>query len=118
MEWKELNAGVCHIMQSYCTPKKEPEVLKIGLRWLDELWESEAATAMARNPRELMRVHEVFNIITNGQMIMQSCLASVKEKHWETIKLDGGDAKLGELSYDFAGDLVANYKAHNEKWLK
>jgi succinate dehydrogenase/fumarate reductase flavoprotein subunit len=118
MEWKELNAGVCHIMQSYCTPKKEPEVLKIGLRWLDELWESEAETAMARNPRELMRVHEVFNIITNGQMIMQSCLASVKEKHWETIKLDGGDAKLGELSYDFAGDLVANYKAHNEKWLK
>jgi len=118
MEWKELNAGVCHVMQSYCTPEKEPEVLKIGLRWLDELWKSEAATAMARNPRELMRVHEVFNIITNGQMIMESCLAPMKKNYWETIKLDGGDPQLGELSYDFAGDLVANYKSHNKKWLK
>lgn len=117
MEWKELNAGACHVMQSYCTREKEPEVLKIGLRWFDELWQSEAAQAMARNPRELMRIHEVFNIITNGQMIMESCLASEKENYWETIKLDGGDPKLGYLSYDFAGDLVANYKSHNKKWL-
>ena len=67
---------------------------------------------MARNPRELMRVHEVFNIITNGQMIMQTCMAPTKEKNWVTIKLDGGDVKTGLLSFDFAGDHIANYKEH------
>ena len=79
--WKELNAGVCLLMQDYCTAKKEPEVLELGLRWLDELWLSEAKTVTARNPRELMRVHEVFNLITNGQMIMNACLSPVKEGH-------------------------------------
>jgi len=115
--WKELNAGVCHVMQSYCTAKKEPELLKLGLKWFDEIWQSEAKTAVARNPRELMRVHEVFNLITNGQLIMNACLSPVKKDFWDTIKLEGGDPKLGELPYDFAGDLVSNYKEHNKKWL-
>ena len=134
MEWKEFNAGVCKIMQNFCHPETaaasgygqqqaspqrrraaqppNPELLKLGLRWFDELLEAEATTAMARNPRELMRVHEVFNIITNGQMIMQTCMAPTKEKNWVTIKLDGGDVKTGLLPFDFAGDHISNYKEH------
>ena len=133
MEWKEFNSGVCKIMQNFCHPDTtaasgqqqaapqqqraaakppNPELLKLGLKWFDELLESEATTVMARNPRELMRVHEVFNILTNGQMIMNSCLAPTKARSWVTIKLDGGDVKTGLLPYDFAGDYIANYKEH------
>jgi succinate dehydrogenase/fumarate reductase flavoprotein subunit len=129
MEWKEFNSGVCKIMQNFCHPETaqaspqgapqqrrtqapNPELLKIGLKWFDELLEAEATTVMARNPRELMRVHEVFNILTNGQMIMNSCLAPTKEKTWVTIKLDGGNVKTGLLPFDFAGDHISNYKEH------
>ena len=130
MEWKEFNSGVCKIMQNFCHPETaqaspqgapqqrraaqppNPELLKIGLKWFDELLEAEATTVMARNPRELMRVHEVFNILTNGQMIMRASMAPTKDKNWVTVKLDGGDSKTGLLPFDFAGDHISNYKDH------
>jgi len=96
----------------YCTTDKEPKLLELGLRWFDELLESEAKTVMARNPRELMRVHEVFNIITNSQMVMKACLGTTKPDNWLTIKLNGNDAKLGLLDYNYQGDLEKNYNSH------
>ncbi len=110
--WKDFNAGVARINQDYCTLDKEPKLLEIGLKWFDELLQGEATTVMARNPRELMRVHEVFNIITNSQMIMQACLAPVKANNWVTIKLVDDDAKAALLDYDYQGDLEYNYNAH------
>jgi succinate dehydrogenase/fumarate reductase flavoprotein subunit len=110
--WKDFNAGVCRTNQDYCTTDKEPKLLELGLRWLDELLESEAKTVMARNPRELMRVHEVFNIITNSQMVMKACLATTRPDNWVTIRLDGNDSKLGLLDFDYQGDLEKNYNAH------
>ena len=34
--WKELRAGVCRIMQEYCGETRIEEVLKAGLRWLQQ----------------------------------------------------------------------------------
>ena len=110
--WKDLNAGAARINQDYCTADKEPGLLELGLRWFDELLESEAKTVMARNPRDLMKVHEVYNIITNSQMIMKACQAPQKQDNWVTIKLVGEDAKVGLLNYDYQGDLEKNYNAH------
>ena len=75
MDWKELNAGVCKVMQDYCGEIKNESCLRLGLKWFEEIWSGEAATAFARNPHELVRVLEVFNIITNGEMIMEGCRA-------------------------------------------
>ncbi|MFC2004612.1 FAD-dependent oxidoreductase [Chloroflexota bacterium] len=131
MEWKELNAGVCKVMQDYCGALKNEPLLKVGLKWLDEIEAGEATSAFARNPHELVRVLEVFNIITNGQMIMEACRArkasnavigftrtdypEVNPPEWEkwvTIKQDEGKVKTGELPLDYHGDMVKNYESH------
>ena len=58
LDGKELHAGICRIMQDYCGEYKAEDTLKMGLRWLDSIRESEAANASAMNPHELMRILE------------------------------------------------------------
>ena len=132
MEWKELNAGVCKVMQDYCGAIKNEVQLKVGLKWFEEIEAGEAASAFARNPRELVRILEVLNIITNGEMIMEGCLARKAGnaalgftrsdypemnppdwQKWVTVKLDEGKIKSGELPLDYHGDLEKNYQAHS-----
>jgi len=131
MDWKELNAGVCRVMQDYCGELKNEELLKIGLKWFDELEAGEAATAFARNPHELSRLLEVFNIMTNGRMIMEACRARKASntylgfnrldypevdlpewQKWVTVKQDEGKVRVGELALDYHGDLKKNYESH------
>ena len=131
MEWKELNAGICRVMQEYCGATKSEELLKIGLKWFDELEAGEATTAFARNPHELARVLEVYNILTNGRMIMEACRARKASstglgftrldypevdppewQKWVTTKLAEGKVEVGELPLDYHGDFEENYKAH------
>jgi succinate dehydrogenase/fumarate reductase flavoprotein subunit len=132
INWKELNAGVCKIMQDYCSELKNEEMLKIGLKWFDELEAGESNSAFARNPHELLRLLEVFNIMTAGRMILEACRARKASNSyldfkrldypqinppdwnkWVTVKLDdNGKVKTGELALDYHGDMVKNYEAH------
>jgi succinate dehydrogenase/fumarate reductase flavoprotein subunit len=73
--WKELNAGICRIMQDYCGQFKGQETLQTGLRLLQELRESEAATVYAANPHELARAVECLSIIAVGEAVIHGCLA-------------------------------------------
>jgi len=130
--WKELNAGVCKVMQDYCGEVKSEGLLKLGLKWFEEIKAGELESAFARNPRELVRILEVSNIITNGQMIMEACRArkasntalnfiradypEVNPPEWQkwiTIKQDEGTIKAGELPLDYHGDLERNYADHS-----
>jgi succinate dehydrogenase/fumarate reductase flavoprotein subunit len=132
MEWKELNAGVCKVMQDYCGEVKNEGLLKLGLKWFEEIDAGEASVAFARNPHELVRVLEVFNLITNGQMIMEACLARKASssalgftrsdypqlnppewQKWVTLKQDQGHVKTDELPLDYHGDVEKNYRAHS-----
>jgi succinate dehydrogenase/fumarate reductase flavoprotein subunit len=127
VEWKELNAGVCKVMQDYCGEVKSERLLGLGLKWFEEIEAGEAATTVARNPHEL----EVFNIITNGQMRMEACRARKASapalgftrtdypevnppewQKWVTVKLDEGKVRTGELALDYHGDFEKNYDAH------
>jgi len=131
IEWKELNAGICRVMQDYCTEPFNEQYLNLGLKWFEELKEGEAPTIYARNPHELMRSLETLNLITTGEMIMHACLArkaSSSYLHfirsdypavdppdwhkWITTRLENGDVKIGELPIDYWGSLEENYKAH------
>lgn len=130
-EWKELNAGICRVMQDYCGEPKNEELLKVGLIWLKELSGGEAATVCARNPHELMHALECLSMITVGEMIMHACLARKASseflhftrsdypkidppewRKWIKIKLEDGDIKTGELPIDYWGALEENYEAH------
>jgi succinate dehydrogenase/fumarate reductase flavoprotein subunit len=124
-------------MQDYCGEYKSEETLRMGLRWLDSIRESEASRAFARNPHELMRTLECFSRITVGEMIMHASLArkasseildfkrldylEVDPKAWEkfvTIKLENGEVKAGELPLNYwllppnASTYRENYERH------
>ncbi len=134
MDWKELNAGVCKVMQDYCGELKSEELLRIGLKWFDEMEEGEVQTSFARNPHELGRLLEVFNIITVGQMIMEGSRARKctspslgffrpdypqvdppEWQKWVTVRMDNGVVKTGELAKEYHGDMVRNYEIHRNR---
>lgn len=135
--WKELQAGICRIMQDYCGECKSDETLKLGLRWLNSIRESEASRAYARNPHELKRTLECFVRLTVGEMIMHASLArsassmvlgfkrldypEMDPPEWNkfiTIRLENGKVKVGELPFKFwlmppnAPTYEENYKRH------
>jgi succinate dehydrogenase/fumarate reductase flavoprotein subunit len=132
LDWKELNAGVCKVMQDYCGAEKSETLLQIGLKWFEETEQGEAKQVFARNPHELVRALEVFNILANGQMIMEGCrarkagntfLGFIRTDYplinppewnkWTTVKLQDNAVKAGELTLDYHGDLENNYRAHS-----
>ena len=75
MGWKELWGGIARIMQDYCGEYKQEETLRLGLRWIGEIREREAAEAAPRNPHELVRTLECFTRLTAGEIIMHASLA-------------------------------------------
>ena len=135
--WKELNAGICRIMQDHCGQYKSEETLQVGLGLLQELKESEATTVYAANPHELARAVECQSIITVGEAVIHASLArkassallnfvrldhpSVDPLEWQKllpIKLVDGKVTVGELPLDYhlrppyAPTYEENYKLH------
>ena len=135
--WKELHAGSCRIMQDYCGEYKGAETLKMGLRWLHSIRDSEAARAYARNPHELWRTLECLVRLTVGEMILHASLArkassralgftrldypEMDPPEWNkfvTIQLEKGSVKVGELPRGFwlkppnAPTYKENYRRH------
>jgi succinate dehydrogenase/fumarate reductase flavoprotein subunit len=132
IEWKELQAGIARVMQEYCGEKRNDELITIGLRWLDELKEAEAADLCARNPHELMRALETMSVLTCGEMIMHASLArrasnswlnfvrldfpEVDPPEWDrwiTTRLEDDTVRTGSLDMEYWGDLETNYQKHN-----
>ena len=136
--WKELQAGICRIMQDYCGEYKAEETLKMGLRWLDSIKGSEASRTYARNPHELARTLECMSRLTVGEMIMHASLArkasssaldfkridypEMDPPEWEkfvTIRLENGEVKVGELPFNYwllppnAPTYEENYARHS-----
>ena len=131
IEWKELNAGICRVMQNYCSEPKNEELMKIGSLWLRDIEENEVMKASADNPHKLMRTLEVMDILTCSQMVIHASLARKASstflnflrldyplldppewRKWITIKLTNGEVDIGELPIGFWGSLEENYEAH------
>lgn len=136
IDWKELNAGTCRVMQNYCGDPKNGELLKIGLLWLNDIEHNEASKGYATNPHKLMRLLEVKDILTCSRMIINACLArkassSFLDFHrldypeldppewnkWVTVKLENREVKIGQLALDYWGPLKKNYEAHNKNYV-
>jgi len=118
--WKELFIGTNKVLKEYCPTYKNENMLKLGLRWLKEIRENEAAVACARNPHDLHRMLESFRLITTAEMIMHASLArkassrgldfnrldypDVDPPDWQkyvTIKQDRGEVKVGDLPLNY-----------------
>jgi len=134
--WKEFNMHISRIMQNYCGEIKSENLLKIGLKLLEDMEQNQALRLYAHNPHDLIRSLEVLNILTNAKIIIDSCLArkaSSKHLHfmrsdypemdppeWHkfiTIKLEENKVKIGEKHIDYYGSLKENYIINNKEYL-
>jgi len=135
IDWKELNAGICRVMQNYCGDPKSGEILKLGSTWLEDIEQNEASRACAGNPHKLGRILDVLDILTCSQIIIQACLArkassqfldfnrldypdmDPPEWHkWLTVKMENNEVKTQMLPIDFWGPLRESYEAHNRDY--
>jgi succinate dehydrogenase/fumarate reductase flavoprotein subunit len=135
--WKELQAGICRIMQDYCGEFKSEVTLKAGLNWLKSIRESESERVFARNPHQLMRSLDCLVRLTVSEMIILASLArkascsildfkridypELDPSEWDKfviIRLENGEVKVGELPYKYwllppnASTYSENYKRH------
>jgi succinate dehydrogenase/fumarate reductase flavoprotein subunit len=136
--WKELQAGLCRVMQDYCGEYRSESTLRMGLEWLDGIRRSEAARAYARNPHELMRTLECSVRLTVGEAMMHASLArrasseglcfkrldypEMDPPEWDklvTVRREGGKALTRDLPWDYwrkapyFPSLADNYDAHS-----
>ena len=133
--WKQLNTAVTRIMQQYCGSFKSEQLLTAGLKMLEDLKHQEGKNLTANNPHELMRALEVLNIMTNAQLVMESCRArkassqelefarldypDIDPDEWNkfiTIKRSKDGIETSELKLDYYGDLTANYEKYNSDY--
>jgi succinate dehydrogenase/fumarate reductase flavoprotein subunit len=103
---------------------------------LKDLEQNEAAALYARNPHDLMRAQETLNVLSNAELVMQSCLArkassqqlqfarldypDMDPPEWHkfiTVWRDESGVKTGSLPIDYYGDLRDNYERRNADYI-
>ncbi len=135
--WKEVQAGLCRVMQDYCGEYRSRSTLEIGLHWLDTIEDGEYQEIWARNPHELMRTLEVGVRLQVGRAMMHASLArrasseplgfkrldypELDPPEWHklvTVRLEGDRVITGDLDCDYpllppnASSCEENYRAH------
>jgi succinate dehydrogenase/fumarate reductase flavoprotein subunit len=135
MDWKELRAGLCRVMQNYCGEIKNEELLNLGLLWLKDIRETVAREVYAANPHMLVRVVETLNLIDCNELIIQASLArkassrhlgfnrqdfpDIDPPEWHqfvTIKQTDNGVDFGKLPLTFPGPLPDRYVQHNAEY--
>ena len=132
MDWRELNMAISKCMQNYCGEVKCEDLLREGLDLL-ESYEREAVPKLScTNPHELMRTHEVLDILEVSKLILNACLlrrSSSKPLCFErsdypetdperdrcfiTIRREGDKVVRGEIPQGYFGDLETEYLKRN-----
>ena len=137
MDWRELNKAVSKAMQNYCGGVKNDMLLTQGLELL-ESYEREYVPALScSNPHELMRAHEVMDILEVCKLIINSCLlrrsSSVplcfersdypqtdpeEDQCFITIYQEDGEIRSRRVPKRYYGDVKAGYEACNQDYIK
>jgi len=135
IDWKELHAGICRAMQFFCSEYKTELIFNMGLDTLREIEERWVPKLYALDPHKLVRSLEDLSILTNAQIVLEASLArkassqpldfhridypELDPPEWAkfiTIKLENDKVKVGEKSFDYAGNLKEQYEAHNRDY--
>lgn len=137
MEWRELNKAISKVMQNYCGGIKNDMLLKQGLLLLESYEKEFVPKLSCRNPHELMRAHEVMDILTVCKLIIHSCLlrksSSIplcfersdyleidpKENDCFLVVSQKGDVvSARKVSKDYYGDVKVEYEKYNQDYIK
>ena len=126
--WKEVQIGLCRIMQDYCGEYRSQEILEMGLWWLNSIRENELENIHVNNPHELARALECGTRLTVGEIIMHNSMArksssgplmfkrldypeikAPEDDCYVTVRLKSGDIRSGEVPIGYW--LMGNYKS-------
>ena len=137
MDWRELNMAIAKAMQNYCGGVKCDALLHEGLDLLETFERDAVPQISCKNPHELMRAHEVFDILTVSQLIMHACLSrktsSVplnfdrtdsnetdpdRDRRFITVRREDGNIVVGSHPLDVFGDLEAEYERRNHDYIQ
>lgn len=135
--WKELNSAVSKAMQNYCGGVKCEDLLKEGLNLLENFEKEIVPKLYAANPHELMRTHEVLDILTVAQMVLHACILRKssseplffkrsdypemdpdEDKIHITIRLEEGKVISRRVPLNFFGDLKEEYEKRNQDYIR
>ncbi len=136
ISWKELNMAISKAMQNYCGGIKCDDLLNEGLDLLESYEKEFVPRLTAENPHDLMRTHEVLDILEVSKMVLNACLmrkSSSKplcfersdypemdpeeDKKYITIRLEDGKPVRGEVPHRYFGDLETEYEKRNQDYI-
>lgn len=136
MNWKELNKAISKAMQNYCGGIKNDMLLKQGLDLLDTYSKEYVPMLSCDNPHELVRTHEVLDILDVSKMILNACLlrkSSSKplcfdrsdypemdpkeDNFFITIMNNDGVIESRRVDKDYYGDVKTEYEKHNQDYM-
>lgn len=73
--WKEVQIGLCRVMQDYCGAFKSKEIMELGLWFLESIRRNELSQIAVQNPHELARALECEVRLDVGEVILRNSLA-------------------------------------------
>lgn len=137
INWKELNMAISKCMQNYCGGVKCEALLREGLDLLESFEREIVPRLFAANPHELMRTHEVLDILTVAQLVIHASLARKsssaplcfvrsdfpemdpeKERKHIVIRREGKTVVTRDVPLNFFGDLKTEYEKRNQDYLQ
>lgn len=137
MNWRELNMAISKAMQNYCGGVKCADLLKEGLDLLESYERDKVPQLSAVTPHDLMRTHEVLDILEVAKLILNACLMREsssaplffersdypemdpeKDRHFITIRMEDGKPVKGIVEHDYFGNLKEEYEKRNQDYIK
>lgn len=136
MDWRELNMAISKAMQNYCGGVKCKDLLLEGLDLLESYERDIVPQLSCKNPHELMRTHEVMDILEVSKLILNACLLREssseplffersdfpemdpdKDRHFITIRQENGKIIKGIVDHGYYGDVESEYEKRNQDYI-
>lgn len=137
MDWRELNMAISKAMQNYCGGVKCDALLHEGLDLLESFETEIVPQISCKNPHELMRAHEVFDILTVSKLILHACLSRKtsseplffkrtdstetdpeRDRRFITVRQENGEVIYGSHPLYYFGDLETEYEKRNGDYIR
>ena len=134
--WKELNWAITKCMRNYCGAIKNEALLVQGLDLLKSYREEIVPQLSCHNTHDLVRTHEVLDILEVAEMIIEACrmrksssktlnftrsdypeMDPLEDHHFITIHKENGIPVRGDIELDYFGDLKSEYEKHNQDYI-
>lgn len=136
MDWRELNRALSKAMQNYCGGVKNDMLLLQGLELMKSYERDVVPTLSCKNPHELMRAHEVTDILEVCKLILNACLLRKsssqplcfqrsdypqmdpeEDRCFITLFQEDGAVKSRRMPKDYYGEVKAGYEEHNQDYM-